>query len=210
MPGKAWALLIRTTLSTGAGVRPSAAALTATYETLTTMASGALLAALVEAGTINRAIARGLLADIFQSGRSPGELVKERGLAVIRDESALEKAIDEAIAANPKVVADYLGGKENALMALIGPVMRATRGQADANTVRELLKRKLELEPDADESAPGLTSAGPKAGVAPPPVAVPANLVLPGSASAQLSPTPASREDAASRIDGPPAYNVAS
>src|SRR5438128_7049286 len=47
VPGKAWALLVRTTLSTGPGVRPSAAALTATYETLTTMASGALLAAVL-------------------------------------------------------------------------------------------------------------------------------------------------------------------
>jgi aspartyl-tRNA(Asn)/glutamyl-tRNA(Gln) amidotransferase subunit B len=102
------------------------------------------LAALVEEGTINRAIARGLLPEIFESGRPPGEVVKERGLAVMRDESALEKAVAEAVAANPKAVADYLGGKESALMAFLGPVMKATRGQADPNTVRELLKRKLE------------------------------------------------------------------
>jgi aspartyl-tRNA(Asn)/glutamyl-tRNA(Gln) amidotransferase subunit B len=101
------------------------------------------LAALVEEGTINRGIARGLLSDMFETGRPPGELVKERGLAVVRDESALEKAVDEAIAANPKAVADYLKGKESALAAFLGPVMKATRGQADANTVRELLKRRI-------------------------------------------------------------------
>jgi aspartyl-tRNA(Asn)/glutamyl-tRNA(Gln) amidotransferase subunit B len=62
----------------------------------------------------------------------------------MRDDSALEKAVDEAIATNQKAVTDYLGGKESALAAFLGPIMRATRGQADANAVRELLKRKLE------------------------------------------------------------------
>jgi aspartyl-tRNA(Asn)/glutamyl-tRNA(Gln) amidotransferase subunit B len=99
---------------------------------------------LVEAGTINRNIARDLLPDLFATGRAPGEVVAERGLAVVRDESALEKAVDDALATNPKVVDDYLRGKENALFALIGPVMKATRGQADANAARELLKRKLD------------------------------------------------------------------
>lgn len=103
------------------------------------------LVALAEDGAINRSIARALLPEMFASGRTAGELVKERGLGVVRDESALEKAVDEAIAANPQAVSDYLKGKESALMAFLGPVMRATKGQADANTVRELLKRKLEL-----------------------------------------------------------------
>jgi aspartyl-tRNA(Asn)/glutamyl-tRNA(Gln) amidotransferase subunit B len=82
---------------------------------------------------------------MFETGRAPGEIVQERGLGVVRDEQALEKAVDEAIAANPKAVADYLKGKESALGAFLGPVMKATRGQADANTVRELLKRKLDI-----------------------------------------------------------------
>src|SRR5205085_8348587 len=104
------------------------------------------LVSLVESGTINKGIARNLLPDLFATGGSPADLVKERGLAVMRDESALEKAVDEAIASNPKAVEDYLKGKESAIMALVGPVMRATKGQADANTVRELLKRKLESQ----------------------------------------------------------------
>src|SRR4051812_36375303 len=75
----------------------------------------------------------------------------------------------------------------------VAPSFSRLRGSIEEvqRTAKQLLKRKLELEPDADESVPGLTSAVAKAAVAPPPVAVPANLVLPGSASAQLSPAPA-------------------
>ncbi len=99
---------------------------------------------LVAEGTINHTIAKGLLPDLFRDGGSPKSIVIERGLAILRDELALEKAVDDAISANPKAVADYLGGKESAIAAFLGPIMRATRGQADANTVREMLKRKLE------------------------------------------------------------------
>lgn len=102
------------------------------------------LVRLVTDGTINRNIARTLLPELFESGRNPADLVKERGLAIVRDESELEKVVDEAIAANPKAVADYLGGKESAIAAFLGPIMKATRGQADASTVRDLLKRRLD------------------------------------------------------------------
>jgi aspartyl-tRNA(Asn)/glutamyl-tRNA(Gln) amidotransferase subunit B len=105
---------------------------------------------LMASGTINRNVARGLLPELFATGASPARLVQERGLAVVRDDSALDKAADEAIAGNPKAVADYLAGKESAVMALVGGVMKATRGQADANAVREVLKRKLEGMRDGD------------------------------------------------------------
>jgi aspartyl-tRNA(Asn)/glutamyl-tRNA(Gln) amidotransferase subunit B len=95
-------------------------------------------------GTINLNIARTLLPELFASGASAADLVKQRGLGVVKDESALEKAVDDALAANPKAVADYIGGKESALGAFLGPIMKATRGQADANVVRDLLRRKLE------------------------------------------------------------------
>lgn len=94
-------------------------------------------------GTINRNIAKGLLPELYQSGRAPGDVIRERGLAVVKDDAALERAVDEAIAANPKAVADYRGGKESAIAAFIGYIMRATKGQADANAARELLKQKL-------------------------------------------------------------------
>ncbi|MEO5951674.1 MAG: Asp-tRNA(Asn)/Glu-tRNA(Gln) amidotransferase subunit GatB [Chloroflexia bacterium] len=99
---------------------------------------------LVAGGTINHGIAKSLLPELFKDGGSPKAIVSERGLAILRDESALEQAVDAAVAANPKAVADYLGGKESALGAFLGPIMRATSGQADSNTVREMLKRKLE------------------------------------------------------------------
>lgn len=102
------------------------------------------LVELVADGTINHNIAKGLLPELFKDGSSARSLVAQRGLAIMRDESALEKAVDEAIGANPKAVADYLGGKESAIGAFLGPIMRATRGQADSNTARDLLKRKLE------------------------------------------------------------------
>ena len=103
---------------------------------------------LVAGGTINRGIARSILPELLETGISPTDLVDKRGLAVVRDETALEKAADDAIAANPKAVADYLGGKEAAVAALVGAVMKATRGQADANTAREVLKRKLDVMRD--------------------------------------------------------------
>jgi aspartyl-tRNA(Asn)/glutamyl-tRNA(Gln) amidotransferase subunit B len=99
---------------------------------------------LVAGGTINRTVARGMLSELFETGRSPTELVRERGLAASLDRSALEQAVDEAIASNPKAVQDYLKGKDTAIQAFIGPIMRATRGQADANTVRDMLRHKLE------------------------------------------------------------------
>ncbi len=101
------------------------------------------LVQLVSDGTINRNIAKGLLPELYESGRAPGDVVHERGLAVVKDDSAMERIADEAIIANPKAVADYKGGKESALASLIGQIMKATKGQADANAARELLKRKL-------------------------------------------------------------------
>lgn len=113
------------------------------------------LVSLVESGTINRGIARNLLPDLYATGSMPSAIVQERGLAVVRDESALENAVDEAIAANPKAVDDYLKGKESAIGAFLGPVMKATKGQADANATRELLKRKLDAMRDEPQSQGG-------------------------------------------------------
>ncbi|HEY2239640.1 MAG TPA: Asp-tRNA(Asn)/Glu-tRNA(Gln) amidotransferase GatCAB subunit B, partial [Streptosporangiaceae bacterium] len=70
-------------------------------------------------------------------------VVKTRGLAVVSDDSALLAAIDEAIAANPDVAQKIRDGKVAAAGALIGAVMKATRGQADAGRVRELILERL-------------------------------------------------------------------
>ncbi len=76
----------------------------------------------------------------------PDEVVAARGLAVVSDEGALGAAVDEAIAANPGVADKIRGGKVAAVGALVGAVMKATRGQADAARVRELILEKLGAE----------------------------------------------------------------
>ena len=77
---------------------------------------------------------------------TPTEIVEKRGLAVVNDDSALGAAIEDAMAAMPDVVAKIKDGKLQAIGALIGPVMKATRGQADAGRVRELVLEKLGVE----------------------------------------------------------------
>jgi len=70
-------------------------------------------------------------------------VVKARGLAVVSDDAVLLAAIDEAIAANPDVVARIRAGKTAAAGVLVGAVMKATRGQADAARARELILQRL-------------------------------------------------------------------
>ena len=74
---------------------------------------------------------------------SPDEVVAARGLAVVSDEGALTAAIDEAIAANPDVVAKIRDGKTKAAGFLVGAVMKATSGKADAARVLELILERL-------------------------------------------------------------------
>ena len=73
----------------------------------------------------------------------PDAVVEARGLAVVSDESALTAAVDEAIAANPGGAAKVRAGKVAAAGVLVGAVMNATRGRADAARVRELILRRL-------------------------------------------------------------------
>ena len=73
----------------------------------------------------------------------PDEVVEARGLAVVSDDSALTAAVDEAIAANPEVAAKIRDGKIAAAGVLVGAVMKATGGKADAARVRELILERL-------------------------------------------------------------------
>ena len=101
------------------------------------------LIALVEAKTINSKIAKELLTRMWDGAGSPKSLVEKEGLAQTSDPSAIEKFVDEVIAANEKVVADYKAGKTNVAGFLVGQVMKASRGKADPALVNELLQRKL-------------------------------------------------------------------
>ena len=69
----------------------------------------------------------------------PDEVVERRGLKVVSDEGALVAAVDEALAAQPDIAAKIRGGKVAAAGAIVGAVMKATKGQADAKRVRELV-----------------------------------------------------------------------
>jgi aspartyl-tRNA(Asn)/glutamyl-tRNA(Gln) amidotransferase subunit B len=103
----------------------------------------AQLQSLVDAGRINDKLARQVLDGVLLGEGSPEEVVAARGLEVVSDTGALGAAVDEAIAANPDVAEKIRGGKVAAVGALVGAVMKATRGQADAATVKDLILARL-------------------------------------------------------------------
>jgi aspartyl-tRNA(Asn)/glutamyl-tRNA(Gln) amidotransferase subunit B len=108
-----------------------------------TPADVAAVAALVKSGSLNDKLARQVIDGVLAGEGTPGEVVAARGLAVVSDEGALTAAVDEAIAANPDVANKVRGGKVAAAGALVGAVMKATRGQADAARVRDLILTRL-------------------------------------------------------------------
>ena len=108
-----------------------------------TPAEVARVAELVAAGTLNDRLARQVIDGVLDEEGTPDEVVAARGLAVVSDDSALLAAIDEAIAANPDVVARIRDGRVQAAGVLVGAVMKATRGKADAARVRELIMERL-------------------------------------------------------------------
>ncbi|HEU0180975.1 MAG TPA: Asp-tRNA(Asn)/Glu-tRNA(Gln) amidotransferase subunit GatB [Agromyces mariniharenae] len=106
---------------------------------LATPAQVAELAALVDAGTLTDRLARQVLEGVAAGEGSPQEIVDARGLAVVSDDGALVAAIDEALASQPDVLAKIRDGKVQAAGAVIGAVMKAMHGKADAARVRELV-----------------------------------------------------------------------
>jgi aspartyl-tRNA(Asn)/glutamyl-tRNA(Gln) amidotransferase subunit B len=108
-----------------------------------TPADVARVSALVAAGTLNDRLAREVLDAVLAGEGTPDQVVQKRGLAVVSDDSALLAAIDEAITANPDVAEKVRSGKVAAAGVIVGAVMRATRGQADAARVRELVLERL-------------------------------------------------------------------
>ena len=98
---------------------------------------------LVAAGSLNAGLARQVVDGVLAGEGSPDQVVAARGLAVVSDEGALGVAVDEALAANPDVADKVRAGKTAAVGALVGGVMKATRGQADAGVVRRLLLERL-------------------------------------------------------------------
>jgi aspartyl-tRNA(Asn)/glutamyl-tRNA(Gln) amidotransferase subunit B len=108
-----------------------------------TPAQVARISALVAEGTLNDKLARQVIDAVLAGEGSPDDVVKARNLAVVSDDGPLTQAVDDAIAANPDVVAKIRDGKVAAVGVLVGAVMKATRGQADAARVRELILARL-------------------------------------------------------------------
>ena len=104
-----------------------------------TPAQIAQLQALVDGGRLTDKLARQVLEGVLAGEGDPEQVVAARGLEVVSDEGALTAAVQEALDANPDVVEKIKGGKVQAAGALVGAVMKATRGQADAARVRELI-----------------------------------------------------------------------
>jgi len=99
---------------------------------------------LVDAGTINQTAAKQVFEEMYRTGRAPGEVVEALGLTQVSDADELTRIVDEVIAANPKPVADYKGGKVSAAGRLVGEVMKATRGRANPGVVKDVLYARLD------------------------------------------------------------------
>ena len=108
-----------------------------------TPAQVARVTELVASGALNDRLARQVLAAVLAGEGGPDEVIASRGLAVVSDEGKLAAVVDEAIEANPEVAGRVRSGKVAAASALVGAVMKTTRGQADAVRARELILQRL-------------------------------------------------------------------
>ncbi len=106
-------------------------------------ASLAELLELTENGKINRKQAREVFEEIYKNGGSPAKIVEARGMVQVSDEGQLEEWAKAAIAANPKAVADYQKGNKAAIGALVGGVMKLSKGKANPRAISQLLAKLL-------------------------------------------------------------------
>ncbi len=98
---------------------------------------------LIDKGTISGKIAKTVFEEMYRSGKNAEEIVREKGLVQISDESAIEKMVDEVIAKHSKEVERFRAGDEKLLGFFVGQVMKATKGKANPQMLNELLRRKL-------------------------------------------------------------------
>ena len=99
---------------------------------------------MVVKGELTQKLAKEVLPKMKETGESAAVIVEREGLKQISDSGALEKIVDEVIAANPKQVEQFKSGKTTVIGFLVGQVMKASRGQANPATVNEILKSRLE------------------------------------------------------------------
>jgi aspartyl-tRNA(Asn)/glutamyl-tRNA(Gln) amidotransferase subunit B len=111
------------------------------------VASFAKLLQLVQAGSITNSAGKEVLRGAFESGSDPEAIVAEQGLAAMDDSAELAGIVKTVIEDNAKIVAEYRGGKAGAINALLGQIMKQTRGRANAGEVRTLLQAELDQAP---------------------------------------------------------------
>lgn len=104
-----------------------------------TPAQVATVIGLVDEGRLTNKLAQQVVVAVLDGEGEPEQIVADRGLEVVRDDSALQKAVDDALAANPDIAEKIRGGKVQAAGKIVGDVMKATRGQADPARVKELV-----------------------------------------------------------------------
>jgi aspartyl-tRNA(Asn)/glutamyl-tRNA(Gln) amidotransferase subunit B len=112
-------------------------------ESLVTAEDLAELLVTIESGKINNNQAKEVFAEMFASGKPAAVVIEEKGFEQISDTSAIEKIVDEVIAANEKNLAAYRGGNEKLFGFFVGQVMKASQGKANPKVVNEVLKAKL-------------------------------------------------------------------
>lgn len=101
------------------------------------------LLTMVDKGVISLKVAREIFPELYRSGKTPQQIVQEKGLTQVSDEGALQKIIDEVLSKNPVQVGQFKEGKQQVLGFLVGQVMKASGGKANPGKVNELLKNKL-------------------------------------------------------------------
>ncbi len=98
---------------------------------------------LIDSKTISKNIAKSVLEESLSSGKTPSQIVEEKGLKQITDTREIEKVIDEVIKENPKPVSQYLNGKNQVMGFLIGQIMKKTKGKANPKIASKILIEKL-------------------------------------------------------------------
>ena len=104
----------------------------------------ATLISLIDKNVISGTIAKKVFEKMFESGKDPEAIVKEEGLEVVSDETALVAVVRKILEGNPQSVADFKCGKEKAFGFLVGQAMKETRGKADPQLINRLLKDELQ------------------------------------------------------------------
>ena len=98
---------------------------------------------LVEDGAVSNLAGKSILAGMVETGKSPQDIMREKNLAQVSGSPELELVIDQVIAGNKKSVDDYMAGKENALMFLVGQVMRLSSGKANPKVAKDMMTERL-------------------------------------------------------------------